>query len=403
MPSDDKVVTLDKDKRHWTERLIRSGNPPKPVANLANCITALRYCPDWRGVLGFNTFAHRVSTIKETPWKASYTTWSDTADSLACIWFQEEGINVHTGVAAEAIRVVARDHEYSPLFDYLNSLEWDGRPRVNSWTFDYLGAKDNSYSRAVGQAWLISAVARAYQPGIKADYAIILEGPQGRGKSSALKALASPTWFADYLGQNLNEKDASILCSGVWIIEFSELEGINQQSRVESAKAFITRTEDRYRPPYGQNTISLPRQCVFAATTNRDSYLLDETGNRRFWPIKCGYIYPDRLERDRDQIWAEAVKLYLDGVPYWLDSDLESEAKHEQRLRYEADPWQDVVAEWLSKKTDISSHEILDKCLHKNTDQWTRADQMRVSKVLKALGWERYRAPGKGNVRYRKP
>lgn len=398
MSKEDKVVPLD--NRPWKDRLLRSGD--KPIPNLFNCVTALRYCPQWQGVLVHNTLSHKVSTAKPTPWGQSYATWSDIADGLTAAWMQEEGINVHTGIASEAVRIVAHDHEFSPLFDYLNSLEWDGWHRVNTWTFDYLGVSDTAYSRAVGKAWLISAVARAYQPGCKADYAIILEGPQGRGKSSALKALASPAWFADYISENLSSKDACILCSGVWIIEFSELEGImHQHARVEAAKAFITRTEDRYRPPYGQNTIDVPRQCVFAATTNRDSYMLDETGNRRFWPIKCGSIYPGRIERDRDQIWAEAVRLYLEGETAWLSEDLEAEAKHEQKLRYEADPWEEAIGKWLEKRKDASTTEILEECLRKDPGTWARYDQMRVARCLKSLGWEKYRVPGQGHNRYR--
>lgn len=401
--SDTKIVSLD--GKPWTERLIRDrAKPPRPVGNLANCVTALRHAPSWRGVLSYNTFTHTILTTRKTPWGESYAAWTDTADGLCAVWMQEEGINVPSHIAAQAVRIVAHDQEISPLTDYLSSLAWDGEPRINSWTCDYLGVKDTVYSRAVGQAWLISAVARAFQPGCKADNVLILEGPQGRGKSSALRALASPEWFADYISENLNSKDAAILCDGVWIIEFSELEGVvsSHSDKAETAKAFLTRQKDRYRPPYATHPIDVPRQCVFAGTTNRDNYMTDETGNRRFWPLRCNFIYPERVARDRDQLWAEAVYRYHAGMPWWLDADEEAEAKYEQKLRYEGDPWEEIIRDWTEGKRDTSVQEILEKCLRKDAQAFTRSDQMRVSRCLKVLGWDQSRVPGTGVRRYKR-
>ncbi len=389
--------------RDWHDRLLRAGNPPKPIANLSNCITALSYSQDWKGVLAIDTLSHSIMTMRATPWGDSVGCWTDIQDSLCAAWLQDEGINVSSGTASEAIRVVARKREHNPLLGYLTELEWDNTPRVDDWLTHYLGVQATYYSRAVGRAWLVSAIARAYQPGCKADCCLILEGPQGRGKSSALKALASPAWFTDYVSENLGAKDASILCNGVWIVEFSELEGImSHHAKMETVKAFLTRTDDRYRPPYGRHPISLPRQCVFAATTNRDTYMPDETGNRRFWPVRCSWIYPERIERDRDQLWAEAVRLYMGGTQWWLSEDMEAEARHEQRSRYDADPWEESIATFVEKREDVSADDILRDCLHKDVEDWGKSDQMRVSRCLKALGWDKYRVPKKGNHRYRK-
>lgn len=389
--------------RDWHDRLLRSGSPPRPIANLANSITALTFAPEWKNVLAVDTLSHSIVTLRKTPWGDSIGCWSDIQDGLCAAWLQEEGINVSSGTAAEAIRIVSRKHEHNPLLSYLGDLVWDNTERIDDWLSHYLGVEATYYSRAVGRAWLVSAVARAYQPGCKADCCLILEGPQGRGKSSALKALASPAWFTDYVSENLGAKDASILCNGVWIVEFSELEGImHHTSKMETVKAFLTRTDDRYRPPYGRHAISLPRQCIFAATTNRDTYMPDETGNRRFWPVKCSWIYPERLERDRDQLWAEAVHLYSEGFQWWLTEDMEAEARHEQRARYDSDPWEEPIATFLEKKHDISADDILRDCLHKDVESWCRADQMRVARCLKALGWDKYRVPGKGHRRYKR-
>lgn len=390
--------------RGWRDKLLfNGGNPPRPIACLANAAIALRHAPDWDGVLAIDTLSHSVIALQPTPWGRMGNSWNDIEDAKTATWLQEQGINVSSATAAEAVRIVAHEHEYNPLLNYLDSLEWDQTPRIGDWLNYFLGVDDTEYSRSVGTAWLISAVARAYKPGCKADCCLILEGPQGRGKSSALKALASPDWFTDYISENLGSKDASILCNGVWIVEFSELEGVmHHSSRMEMVKAFLTRTDDRYRPPYGRHAVSIPRQCVFAATTNRDTYMPDETGNRRFWPVRCGFIYADRLARERDMLWAEAVHLYKRGHAWWLTESMEAEARHEQRARYDADPWEQVMAVWLEKRKDVSADEILYDCLKKNIETWERKDQMRVARCLKSLGWDKYRVPKKGNHRYRR-
>src|SRR5581483_5455081 len=175
----------------------------------------------------------------------------------------------------------------------------------------------------------------AFMPGCKADHCLILEGPQGRGKSTALRALAGDDFFTDQMPRDLSSKEASLACAGTWIIEFSELEGLmHRESQVEAVKAFLTRTEDRYRPPYQRHSISIPRQCVFTATTNRDTYMYDESGNRRFWPARVMNIHLRMLENDREQLWAEAVHAQRDeGEEWWLDHDVEHLAQTEQESR----------------------------------------------------------------------
>ena len=226
-------------------------------------------------------------------------------------------------------------------------LRWDGMPRLDAWTMTHLGAEDTPLNRAFGSRWMISAVARIMRPGVKADHMLILEGPQGAKKSSALKVLAGEEWFTDELAE-IGCKDAAQQMRGIWIIEIAELDAISR-AEVSRIKAFLTRTTDRYRPPYERYIVTVPRQCVFAGSVNPETYLRDETGNRRFWPVRCGTIDLDALARDRDQLWAEAVKRYRDGAIWWLDEpDLIAGAKAEQDRRYQTDAWDARIDRWLT-------------------------------------------------------
>ena len=214
--------------------------------------------------------------------------WSDSDDVRAAEWLQRREINVAPMVVSRSVNAVAREITVHPVRDYLGALAWDGMPRLETWPCRYLGAEDTAFNRTVGALWLISAVARIFRPGVKADHMLVLEGPQGAKKSTALKILAGEAWFTDEL-PDLGSKDAAMHMHGVWIIEMAELDAIGK-AEVSRIKAFLTRTTDRYRPPYGRYTIEVPRQCVFAGTVNPDTYLRDETGNRRFWPVRCGTI-----------------------------------------------------------------------------------------------------------------
>jgi predicted P-loop ATPase len=244
---------------------------------------------------------------------------------------------------------------------------------------------------------------------------LILEGAQGEKKSTALKTLAG-MWFTDEIAE-IGSKDAAQQMRGIWIIEIAELDAISR-AEVSRIKAFLTRTTDRYRPPYERYVVEVPRQCVFAGSVNPETYLRDETGNRRFWPVRCRNIDLDALARDRDQLWAEAVVRYRQGAIWWLDEpELIADAKAEQDQRYQADAWDARIDRWLAYErrrvnhgygnyddwrdeevtratplADISVGEVLEHALGIEPARWTRADQMRVGAYLKTRQWERYQA-----------
>lgn len=397
--------------------LLNEDQEPRPV--LANAITALRGAPEWDGVLWHDAFAVTTVARKPPPWiersNAPWTDtlWADRDDALVANWLQHQEIMVPMSIAGQAVEVVARDRLFHPVREYLDALAWDGTPRLDTWLLRYLGAEDNAYHRAVGLRWLISAVARIYVPGCKADCALILEGPQGIRKSSALMALAAP-WFTDRLS-DLGSKDAAMETRGVWIIEIAELDTMGR-AEVSTIKAFMSRTQDRFRPPYGKRLVDLPRQCVFAGSVNPEGgYLKDPTGGRRFWPVVCGAIDISALEQDRDQLWAEARDRFRRQEPWWLETrELDALAADEQAERYQGDAWEEPIQVYLENEihwmengygernpyrhprstplNDVSVAEVLEKALAIEKARWTQADQNRVVRCLVSMGFKQCRA-----------
>ena len=391
----EEIAQVDFAGSAWKKDLLRS----RPAMNttegrilpiLANAIAAFRHAPEWGGVLAFNEFGCGTVVLKPTPWGVvPKGEWTDHEDRLAAEWLQRQGILVSVEVAGQAVQTAARNHPFHPVKSYLQGLHWDGVERVDRWLSTYLGVEDTEYSRAVGSGWLISAVARIYRPGAKADCCLILEGPQGIRKSTALRTIAGE-YFTDELA-DLGSKDAAMQTRGVWIIELSELDNLSH-AEVARIKAFMSRTTDRFRPPCGMRLVESPRQCVFAGTVNHSSYLRDETGGRRFWPVVCGPIDVDALASDRDQLWAEAKVRFESGAAWWLDTlDLVQLASDQQEARYEGDPWEEVIGPWLESKDSTTISEVLEKCINKPQAQWTQTDKVRAARCLRAQGWLRYR------------
>lgn len=402
--------------------LLRLDAGGTPERNEANVLTALSNDAAFGDTLVFDEFAQEIVVIRALPWDAATTSnprpWGEADDVRCAEWLQRREINVPPVVVGRSVVAVARNRRIHPVRDYLSGLAWDGTARLDAWAVTYLGATDTRLNRTMASLWMVSAVARIMQPGCKADHMLILEGPQGIRKSTALKVLASDPWFTDEIAE-IGSKDAAQQMRGVWIIEMAELDAIGR-AEVSRIKAFLTRTTDRYRPPYERYVVTVPRQCVFAGSVNPDTYLRDETGNRRFWPLRCGEIDLDALRRDRDQLWAEAVAQFRGGAAWWIeDRDLLAVAAMEQEARYESDAWDARIDRWLTCErrsvnmgtghhedwqdqyvprrtplTDVAIGEVLEQALGIEPAKWNRADQMRVSAFLKSRKWERYKARG---------
>lgn len=312
-------------------------------------------------------------------------------------------------ITTSGIIAGAHVHEFNPITEYLNSCTWDGVERLSSWLHTYLGTEPTPINADIGRWWLISAIARAFEPGCRVDHMLVLEGIQGIKKSTALQILGGP-WYSSGV-EDIRSKDGPQSLRGKWIVEIGELDALRGRE-LSTIKDFLSKTNDVYRPSFGRATITAPRRNVFAGSTNEDTYLHDATGARRFWPTKTGVAHPidvDALSRDRDQLFAEAVAAYRWGEPWWPSTKNQEKLVEVQSKRYAEDAWTDEVHKYLTRSRVgkmepevlrleaeyATIGEVLSDCLYIPLDRFKRSDEMRIAAIFKRLGWERRRLPAK--------
>ncbi len=421
----------------WRERLAtrvvegKNGKPDREVVlpNLANVVLILDAHSAWRGCLAQDLFAERPITTRPPPWHpdtAPPTTrageLTDTDVTRFILWlYREERLSVPEKIVSQAIGVVAERNPIHPVKNYLRALRWDAKQRLPEAASRYFGAELTDYSKAILPRWFTSAVARVEQPGAQCDCVLVLEGRTGWGKTSLFRALVPVReWYADS-GITIGSKDSYQNLHGVWIYGFDELDSLGK-SELTATKNFITQTFDRFRPPFGKVPRNFQRQNVFVGTTNKDDYLNDPTGDRRYWPLRVRRpIDVEALVRDRDQLWAEAVARYDSGEPWHVDTpELRRLCEAEQRTRAADDAWAPLVATWLDHPTrrDSDGHErlldisdgvtttdVLLGAIFMKAADITRADETRAGVVLRQLGLSHVqRDPSGARVRrYRKP
>jgi len=397
----------------WMDRLSR-GRRGEIAKVGRNAQLILIHDQRWRDVIAWDDFRQAIVSCKEPPWDDDlrpavvHREWTDSDIIRVQSWLQDRhSLQLGREVVGDAVLLVAERSSSHEVRDYLQGLEWDGVSRVGSWASRYLGAEHNAYTELVSRYYLTSAVARIMEPGCKVDTMIVLEGAQGARKSTALKTLFGAEWFSD-TPLDLESKDRFVALRGNWGNEWAELDAM-RKSDIARIKSFLSSSRDRYRPPYGRGLIDVPRQCVFAGTTNPDAYLRDPTGNRRFWPVRCGYVDVEQLAADRDQLWAEARTIYESyaagehSCRWWPEGDEIALLRGEQEERVEPDPWDDIVADWAADRLEmgyITTAEVLGTALNIDAGKRSRADEGRVGAILGRLGWTRTRRRVKGTRRY---
>lgn len=380
----------------WLASCMTEGNDDTPVPNLANAMLALRKDSALREAFAYDEMACGVLLTATLPGAhvpkiAEPRPLRDEDVTAVQEYIQLAGIpRMGKDTVHQAIEARARERRFHPVRDYLDGLAWDGEPRLAGWLQAYLGVEHSPYTSAIGAMFLVAMVARVFKPGAKADYMLVLEGAQGAGKSSAC-AILGGVWFSDSLPDISSGKEASQHLRGRWLVEIAEMAALDK-SEATLLKAFVTRAEERYRPPYGRNEVIEPRQCVFIGTTNAATYLRDSTGARRFWPVTVGAIDTDALARDRDQLFAEAVHLFNAGAQWWPDRDFE--AQHiapQQEARYTTDAWEDAIAPWIETRHEVTLLEVARGGLGLETQKLARIEQNRIVAILERLGWARSR------------
>lgn len=372
-------------KDDWQDYFQRGKNG-QVISNLRNCSLVVENDPKFLNVHWFNDMTR--SEVLRNERGVYYL-----IDDIYFMHVQQYMQNHHPlrTIGIENVRnsilLNCHEHKFHPVRDELNALKWDNEQRIDTWTIKYLGAADTPYNRKIGRFFIISMMARVYCPGCKCDHMMVLEGDQGIGKSTVCKILFGE-YFSDYL-PDISTKDACDHVTKFWGIEIAEMHIFNR-SETAALKSFISRTTEQYRPPYGHMEIARQRQCVFMGTTNQELYLKDETGGRRFWPVRCGHIDIDGLKDDRNQLLAEALHCYRKGWAWWPDRDFEANfIKPEQAARQEFDEWQHSIVRNLSAIQDCrraTIEELYRVCLGISDGRCSNSDQQRIAKILKRLG-----------------
>ncbi|WP_144882663.1 virulence-associated E family protein, partial [Paenibacillus sp. IHBB 10380] len=412
----------DPDEEEWETKLELHHKTGQPLPTAGNIEIMLTHGP-WKNVLAYDAFGNTEVIRRPLPWRdperpgRSYEPWLGADDKRLQHWFAKVyGINSAKTIQNAFTEVVHRN-TFHPIKAFLESATWDGVPRAERLFIDYLGASDSHYTRQATRKMLLAAVARLYRPGCKFDQMLVLVGPQGAGKSSLLAKLGRE-WFSDSLRTFENKEAGEHLQSG-WIFEIGELSAM-KKTEVEEVKAFLSKTEDRYRVAYDRQVSEFPRKCVFFGTTNTRDFLRDATGNRRFWPVE---VFPDRAvkshwdeltDEEVSQIWAEVLSWFKAGETLELDHEARMEAERLQASHMETDPREGIIQEWLDTPLEddmgrptedlrdrVCAAQIWTECLGKKRGDMKPWESKEIMDILRRIpGWSerkgKARVPGYG-------
>ena len=388
--------------------------------------------------IAFNLHRDGIDSKGSLPWKQVKEGWNDSDNAALKVYLSKTyGIYSPTKTK-DAVVAVAASRLYHPIREYLSSLpDWDGVKRVDTLLIDYFGAEDIGYTRAVMRKTLVAAVARIYNPGTKYDSVLIINGPQGIGKSTFFAKLGGQ-WFSDSLTlTDMRDKSGPEKLQGYWILELGELAGM-KKADIETVKSFLSRVDDKYRASYGLNVENHPRQCVIVGSTNSEAgFLRDITGNRRFWPVKVTGNSTKKpwqiADEEIRQIWAEAKVLYEKGEKLYLEGEDAVQAMMEQSDAMEADDREGLVREYLERllpenwdemdlfsrrnflngtefgsgskgsirRERVCTMEIWCECFGKDAASMKKIDAYELNAIMaKIEGWKKYDGNNRGSLKF---
>ncbi len=370
---------------------------------LSNIYQVLAFHPAWRGVIAFDEMS--LCTVKRKPppyAEGRVGEWDAQDDTRTAMWLSRTyGFTPASVMVLEVVETLARANAWHPVREWMRSLKWDGTMRLNGWLAKYLGVPYTPYSKRVAAWWIMGAVKRVFQPGVKFDYCLVLSGPQGKKKSTAFSVLGGE-WYGD-TELDLQSKDAMSALRGKMVWEFPEL-GALARSEERRQKSFLSRQVDEYRPVYGRREIKAPRQVVFGGSTNEHEWNKDPTGGRRFWPVDClvDEIDTEGLRSVRDQLFAEALHRIDAGERYWPTAQEQREWFDVEQLRVEQqDSLVDALHDWVFDplRGEFSAFDAMHDCLKLDASKITRDIQTRVGIALRKLGCTRIERRN-GMIRY---
>lgn len=361
------------------------------------------------GKIKFNEFSRQIFLFGSVPWEniQNYRPWSSSDDSAVFSLIQADYALTNRNDFYDAINNIANQNKFHPIKDVLDKLIWDGKEHIKELLPDYLGVEDSSYNYEVIKLFMLGAVARIYSPGIKFDYTMILQGPQGVGKSTFLRLLAlNDNWFSDSLDSLDSDKSVQSLM-GSWIIELAELKSLARTAGgVDSVKRFLSATQDKYRQPYQRRADIYLRQCVFAGTTNKSDFLQDETGNRRFLIVEVGNNKPTKslfqpsVMDDIKDSWAQAVHIWKTEHPELvLPENCRETAKQMQERATSDDGKRGLIEAYLEGKNRVCAIEVWQEALNEN-GRPTKWQATEINDIVMSTGeWKKMTNPYK-TVKY---
>lgn len=360
------------------------------VVNMNNARLILENDPKLRGHAWYDLFLQRIMT-GDPPRE-----WHDVDDTHLTVYIQRELriLKMSVDAVSRAVIAHAMAHPRHCVREWLKTLQWDGEERCKFFFHDYFGAEDNVYTRAVANNFWLSICARLHRPGCQMDNMIVLEGAQGAGKSQALRVIGGP-WFAEQ-HESVTGRGFYEVIQGKLLVEISEMDSFTK-GEISRVKAAISCASDRFREPYAKHASDHPRQCALAGTTNTFDWNRDETGARRFWPLRCvGTVDVDGIASARPQLFAEAWARIQAGESWWIMPQAETET--EQRKRYASDIWQEKVQVFLEARQSVSLDEICEDCLVIKVAERDQRTRLRLGSIMRFLGWENRTARVGGRV-----